>query len=126
MFARDDALRIRQRKFRLGYFRLGEFGQSWVKALDPANDFGGSTRFEQVFRLFSVLLQARASRQLLCIHTNVLPWLCLESALIRLKECSFFRSDYWGWARPFPRTGCAHTNVLPWLCLESALIRLKE
>src|SRR5882762_2733211 len=72
-----------------------------MKPLDATSSFRGSARFNQVLRLFSELPQARASRQLLCIHTNVLPFLCLESALIRLKECSFFRFQVEGGHGPF-------------------------
>ena len=32
---------------------------------------------------------------------------CLGSALIRLKEGSYLRLCFDGWALPFPRTGCA-------------------
>src|SRR5439155_17334407 len=80
MLARDHPLGIRQREFRICDFGLSEFCEPWVKPLDPRSSLRGSARFKQVFRLFSELLQARPSRQLLCIHTNVLPFLCLESA----------------------------------------------
>src|SRR5881296_1862062 len=101
MLARDHPLGIRQREFRICDFGLSEFCEPWVKPLDPTSSLRGSARFKQVFRLFSELLQARPSRQLLCIHTNVLPLLCLESALIRLKECSFFRFQLEGGHGPF-------------------------
>src|SRR6185369_2835228 len=91
MLACDHPLRVRQCEFRLGNFGLGEFCESRVELVDPLNGFRRSLRLNQVLRLLSVLLQARASRQLLCIHTNVLSSLCLESARIRLKECPFFR-----------------------------------
>jgi len=89
MLARKYALCVRQRE----YFelRFSEFSQARMEFLDPLNNVIAAATFKKLLRLFSELLEVRASRQLLCIHTNFLSLVCLESAQIRLKECSFFR-----------------------------------
>src|SRR5438067_13214247 len=82
-----EPLRVGQREcFEL---RFREFSKARMEFVDSLNNVVGSATLQKLLRLFSELLEVRPSRQLLCIHTNFLSLVCLESARIRLKECSF-------------------------------------